>query len=259
MDNPLKQLENFGQSPWIDMISRELLDSGALKRMVDADGLKGLTSNPTIFEKAISSGKDYDARIRNAASSSSDPKALFEAVACADIQDGADLLEPVYDKSGGADGFVSLEVSPTLAYDTEATIAEGLRLFKAVGRKNLMIKVPATKEGLPAITRLIGEGVNVNVTLIFSLARYREVMDAYLAGLERLAKAGKPLASVSSVASFFVSRIDTSVDKLLEGKKEHAGLAGKAAIANAKLAYAAFEEVFGATRFSALKAKGARA
>lgn len=256
MSNPLKKLEDYGQSPWIDMISREMLDSGTLERMIREDGLKGLTSNPSIFDQAISSGKDYDPVLEKAlAEGIREPKGLFERMAAADIRDAADALKPVFEASGGADGYVSLEVSPKLAFDTPKTIAEGKRLFKEVGRPNLMIKVPATKEGLPAVTELLASGVNVNVTLIFAIERYRQVMEAYLAGVERLAADGGQPDSVASVASFFVSRIDVAVDKQLP---EGSPLRGKTAVANAKLAYQAYKEFFGAKRFLDLKAKGAR-
>lgn len=254
--NPLKELERFGQSPWFDNISRRLLESGELRRMVEEDGLKGVTSNPTIFEKAIAGTSDYDeALARAAADGTSDPKALYEALALQDIRAAATQLLPVYQRTDGADGYVSLEVSPNLAYDTAGTIEEAERLFTAAGCRNVMIKVPATREGLPAIAHLIGRGINVNVTLIFSVERYREVLQAYLEGLERLRLAGKPLSSVASVASFFVSRIDTAVD-LQVGKESP--LAGKAAIANAKAAYQAFQEFFASARFKALLPDGAR-
>lgn len=257
MSNPLKKLEDYGQSPWIDMISREMLDSGTLARMIREDGLKGLTSNPSIFDKAISSGKDYDAVLEGAlAEGVREPKDLFECMAIADIRDAADALKPIYDASGQADGYVSLEVSPRLAFDTEKTIAEGKRLFSEVGRPNLMIKVPATKEGLPAVTKLLASKVNVNVTLIFSIERHQEVMEAYLAGIEQLAANGGKLSTIASVASFFVSRIDSAVDKLLPADSP---LRGKTAIANAKLAYQAYKEIFGSRRFAPLKGIGARA
>ncbi|MFH2201892.1 MAG: transaldolase, partial [Elusimicrobiota bacterium] len=255
MSNNLKRLAEFGQSPWIDMISRTMIDSGELQRLRDEDGLKGLTSNPSIFEAAIARSSDYDEAIARALRRGiEEPKALFEELAVRDIRDAADLLLPIYEESGGADGFVSLEVSPELAYDTERTIAEGERLFKQVGRKNLMIKVPATSEGLPAAAQLIGRGINVNVTLIFSIQRYREVMESYLEGLEALAKSGKPLAAVASVASFFISRLDTAIDEKLPAGSP---LRGKAAVANAKIAYQTFQEIFSAPRFAALRGKGA--
>lgn len=254
--NPLKELERYGQSPWFDNISRRLLESGELRRMAEEDGLKGITSNPSIFEKAIAGSADYDeALARAAADGVSEPKALYEALALQDIRAAAAQLLPVYQRTDGADGFVSLEVSPKLAYDSAGTIEEAERLFAAAGCRNVMIKVPATKEGLPAISHLIGRGINVNVTLIFSVERYREVMQAYLEGLERLRLAGKPLSSVASVASFFVSRIDTAVDLQVGGQSP---LAGKAAIANAKAAYRAFQEFFASPRFKALLPDGAR-
>ncbi|MFH1725856.1 MAG: bifunctional transaldolase/phosoglucose isomerase [Elusimicrobiota bacterium] len=256
MSNPLKELRRFGQSPWMDMISREMLDSGSLKRMIDEDGVAGVTSNPTIFDKAISKSSDYDPLLREAvAEGLDDPKALFERLAIRDIRDAADVLRPVYESARGTDGYVSLEVSPTLANDTDGTVEEARRLFKAVDRKNVMIKIPATREGLPAIERAIAEGINVNVTLIFSLERYMAAANAYLAGLERLDAGGRPLSDVASVASFFVSRIDTAVDKLLP---EGSPLRGKTAVANAKTAYHLFRQIFGSERFEVLRKKGAR-
>jgi transaldolase/glucose-6-phosphate isomerase len=256
MSNPLKDLSNFGQSPWMDFISRPMLESGDLARMLEEDGVKGVTSNPSIFDKAISSGSDYDAGIRTALESGvSDPESVFERLAVRDIQEACDVLRPVYDQTDGVDGYVSLEVSPTLAYDTEGTAAAAERLFNEVARPNVMIKIPSTKEGLPAITETIAKGINVNVTLIFSLERYMEVMNAYLAGLEKLAKTDKPLKSVASVASFFISRIDSAIDSRLP---EGSPLKGKIAIANAKTAYKLFQKVFDSKRFKELSDKGAR-
>ena len=217
--NPVKALESHGQAVWLDFFARGFVAKGELKKLIDVDGVKGVTSNPAIFEKAIGSSDEYDAPIGKALKRGDrDVADLFEQLAIEDIQRAADVLRPVYDRLHGSDGFVSLEVSPYLATDTKATITEAERLWKAVGRKNLMIKVPATAEGLPAIEQLIGEGINVNITLLFSQKVYLQVAEAYLAGLERyVAKAGDP-THVASVASFFVSRIDTMVDKELDQK-----------------------------------------
>ena len=255
MSNPLVDLGKFGQSPWIDSISREMITSGALKKMIEEDGLKGLTSNPSIFEKALAAGADYDNLLARALGQGiQDPKSLFEALAVEDIRDAADLLLPVHLHSGGTDGFVSLEVSPKLAFDAKRTVEEALRLHKAVGRKNLMIKIPATRECLPAISETLAAGISVNVTLIFSIERYEEVMEAYLLGLERLEKNGGDLSSVHSVASFFVSRLDSAVEKLVA---EDSPLIGKVAIANAKIAYQNFLGFFSSARFAKLKERGA--
>jgi len=258
-----------GQSFWYDNIQRSILTSGELRTLIDEYGVLGLTSNPAIFEKAITSGADYDRDIIALAQRGLDAQAIYEALAIADIQSAADLLEPIYEQTNGLDGYVSLEVSPLLAHDYEGTVKEARRLYKAVGRKNLMVKVPATPAGIPAIQTLIAEGININVTLIFSLEGYEAVARAYIAGLKQRADQGLPL-DVASVASFFVSRVDTLVDKLLDEKiaatpaEDTArraylqSLKGKAAIANAKLAYAIFERVFAEPEFSALAAQGAR-
>lgn len=251
----LSALAQLGQSIWFDNISRSLLTSGGLQRLVD-EGVLGVTSNPTIFEKAISGSSDYDAQLRSLASSTTDPEALFEALAISDIQNAANVLRPVYDRLDGADGYVSLEVSPRLAGDTEATASAAERLWHAVDRPNVMIKIPATEAGLSAITATIAKGINVNVTLLFDVDRYESVAWAYVKGLEMLAHARQPLSRVASVASFFVSRVDTLVDSQLPDALAH--LKGKAAIANAKLAYARFEHIFSSDRFNALRVKGAR-
>lgn len=259
MANPLLELEKFGQSIWLDNISRDMLVKGELKKLVDEDGLSGVTSNPSIFQKAMAGGHAYDNQIKQILSSNPDisADALFEELAVKDIQDATDVLRKVYDKTNGSDGFVSLEVSPELAYDTDGTIAEAARLNSKVGRPNVMIKIPATQEGLPAIRKMISEGVNINVTLIFSPTVYEQVVDAYMSGLEDRLKAGKPINNISSVASFFISRIDSAVDKELEekGNKE---LQGKIAIANAKLVYQKAKELFGSHRFKELGKDGAR-
>lgn len=283
--NPLVELQKLGQSIWYDNIRRALLDTGDLARKIGAaplkgvtsnlqqkiggDDLRGVTSNPTIFEKAITGSTDYDETIRQLVGKCRDTNEIYEALVIEDIQRTADLFFPVYARTAGVDGYVSLEVSPLLARDTESTINEALRLHGQLGRKNVMIKVPATAEGIPAVEALIAEGVNVNVTLIFSRQIYEQVAEAYIRGLEKRAAAGKPVDEVASVASFFVSRIDTNVDAQLEFRIRRAedptekalleALLGKVAIANAKLAYQRFKEIFGNARFRALAAKGARA
>ncbi len=256
--NSIQELGGLGQSVWYDNMYRALITSGELERLV-ALGVTGLTSNPTIFQKAISSGDDYDDSLVEYASRGLDAEGLFEALATEDIRDAADILRPVYEASGGSDGFASLEVSPRLAHDTDGTIEAALRLFDALDRPNVMIKVPATPEGIPAIRELIGRGVNVNVTLIFSLDMYARVREAYVGGLGDLERAGGDLGAVASVASFFVSRVDTAVDGLIEGRGGGlASLMGKAAVANAKIAYQDFKRTFGTDRFGALARKGAR-
>ena len=237
-DNPLKQMSELGQSLWYDNIERTLLEEGELAKMVAEDYIVGVTSNPTIFQKAISGSQAYDAQISEIVSENPTIpiKDLYEALAIQDIQGAADVLQPVYERTDGDDGYVSLEVSPELAHDTDGTVAEAKRLFEAVGRNNLMIKIPATQAGLPAITEVIGAGINVNVTLMFSLQNYIDVAHAYIAGLEKLDASGGDLTRVASVASFFVSRVDTLLDQLLEetNKSEATALQGKLAIANAK-------------------------
>lgn len=261
-DDALKQMADLGQSLWYDNIERSLILEGELARLVAEDHVRGVTSNPTIFQKAIANSRAYDAQIEEVlAENPTIPiKDLYETLAIQDIQDAAEVLQPVYERTDGQDGYVSLEVSPTLADNTEGTIAEAKRLFKAVGRPNLMIKIPATPAGLPAITEVIGSGINVNVTLMFSLQNYIDVADAYIAGLEKLDAAGGDLSRVASVASFFVSRVDTLLDKLLDEVDDAAAgsLQGKLAIANAKAAYKKFKEIFGGERFQKLAGKGAQ-
>ncbi|MFV2072413.1 MAG: transaldolase [Thermoanaerobaculales bacterium] len=257
--NPLKALwEEQGQAVWLDFIERRLLTGGGLTRLVEEDGVRGVTSNPSIFQQAIEGSDAYDAAIDELLAENPEMTAveLYEAVAIADIRLAADELRPVWDRSSRADGFVSLEVSPRLARDTLGTVAEAQRLWIEVGRPNLMIKVPATPEGIPAIERLIGEGINVNATLMFSLEDYEAVAHAYLRGLAACADP----SGVASVASFFVSRVDTKVDKELEliGTEEALALRGKAAVANAKLAYRRFEELFHGEAFAPLAARGAQ-
>jgi transaldolase/glucose-6-phosphate isomerase len=262
MENSLQQLRKLGQSVWYDNISRKLLTSGEMAALI-RNGITGVTSNPTIFEKAVSGSADYDDGLRVLAATGKSPKEAFEALAVEDIQAAADLLRPIYDETSGADGYVSIEVSPRLAYDTEGTTKDGRHLFAAVARPNVMIKVPATPEGIPAVRQLISEGINVNVTLIFALDMYQQVMDAYLSGLEALVGQGGDASKVASVASFFVSRVDSAIDALLHTKIDAGDdslkpLLGKAAIANARLAYGLFRDAFGDKRFEALQAKGAR-
>jgi transaldolase len=264
--NPLKELEKLGQSVWLDYIRRDLISGGGLKRLIAEDGLRGMTSNPTIFEKAISDCHDYDTDIRTMALAGMDEKAVYEMLSRRDVQNAADEFRPVYDGTGGGDGFVSLEVNPHLAHDTRSTVQEARRLWGALNRPNAMIKVPATVEGLPAIRQLISEGINVNVTLLFGLPRYRQVVEAYLAGLEARVAQEKPVRHVASVASFFVSRMDTLVDPLLEKIAARGGweadlakkARGESAIANARTAYQVYKEIFGSERFRGLAAKGAR-
>ena len=264
--NPLLKLENLGQSIWMDFIRRGMISSGELKRLIEEDGLRGVTSNPSIFEKAIAGSRDYDDAIRTLALEGKSVDQIYAALTVEDIQRVADLFRPVYDRLDGADGFVSLEVSPRLAHDTAGTIADARRLWVAVSRPNLMIKVPGTMEGLPAIRQLIGEGINVNITLLFGLPRYRQVAEAYIAGLETLASQGRPLKSVASVASFFLSRIDVMVDPTLEktmgmdkSKADFVELFhGQVAIFSAKAAYRIYKEIFDSERFGKLKDQGAR-
>ena len=263
-DNPLRKLREIGQSVWLDNLSRHLMNSGELKRLIAEDGLTGITSNPTIFQKAISGSKDYDASLKSLLQKGiGDEKELFLDLAIEDIAQAADMLWPVYQRSGGKDGFVSIEVSPNLSYDPEKTVAEAKRLFSTIGKKNILIKVPGTKQGLPAIEQLTAEGVNVNVTLLFSGKRYEEVAEVYIRGLEKRARKEQPIHEITSVASFFVSRVDTLTDKLLEArissastdtkKQEIKNLLGKAAVANARLAYQKYKSIFSQKRFLVLK------
>jgi len=257
MTNPLVQLGRIGQSPWYDYITRDLMASGTLAALIRDDGLLGMTSNPSIFEKAIASSDDYDADIARHTAAGLDPAGIFEALAVADVRTACDAFRPVYDRTLGRDGLVSLEVSPTLANDTEATVVEAERLWQALDRPNAMIKIPGTLEGLSAITRCIAKGINVNVTLLFSVTRYEAVIDAFLSGLERRRAAGESLDRIASVASFFVSRVDTRVDTELKQLGGAEALLGRAAIANAAMAYAAFERSLKTARWIALKEVGA--
>lgn len=262
--NPLLKLEHLGQSIWVDYIQRDMLDSGQLQRMIEQDGVSGVTSNPAIFEKAIAEHHDYDDVIRSMRGSSASE--IYESLALADLQRAADLLRSSYDASQGRDGFVSMEVSPHLAYDSSGTVQEARRLRAALDRPNSLIKVPATQPGLQAIRQLISEGINVNATLLFSLQRYREVADAYISGLEDRAERGEPVGQVASVASFFLSRIDTLADKQLDALAERdperatqaKGLQGEVAVASAKLAYQDYKELFSNERWQKLAANGAR-
>ena len=266
-NNPLRQLETFGQSIWLDYIRRDLMTGGDLERLIREDGLRGMTSNPAIFEKAIADSQEYDGDIRALALEGKNTQAIYEQISQGDVQKAADEFRPLYDSTDGKDGYVSLEVNPHLAHDTPGTIEEGRRLWVALNRPNVLIKVPATANGLPAIRQLIIEGINVNVTLLFGLPRYRQVAEAFIAGLEARAAQGKPVDCIASVASFFVSRIDTMVDPLLDkmiglGGKQ-ASLAtearGQVAIASAKMAYQIYKGIFYSERFKKLSQQGARA
>ncbi len=264
MSNAIEKLFDLGQSVWCDNLSRNMLDQGELKRLIGL-GVVGVTSNPTIFMKAITGSADYDEPFDRLLGEDRDLVGIYEGLVLADIAEAADQLKPVYDRTDGVDGFVSLEVNPQLAYDTEGTVAEGRRLFAALDRRNVLIKVPATNEGIPAIEALIGEGVNVNVTLIFSLDMYQRVIDAYVNGLQTCVRNGRDVSRVASVASFFISRVDSAVDALLEAKRESGAdvgdLPGQAAIANARLAYARFKQCFDTSTagpFAELATQGAR-
>ena len=266
--NPLIELTKLGQSIWHDNIERKLVTSGQLKRLIDEDGLSGVTSNPAIFEKAIVGSELYADQMREAAEAGKSPQEVYEALAIRDIQMAADVLADVYRRTGGTDGFVSLECSPLLANDTQATIEEARRLWRLVDRKNAMIKIPGTAEGMPAIEQSIYDGININITLLFSLHAYEQTMEAYIRGLERRAAENKPIDNISSVASFFVSRIDSAVDKELESRIDKTtdpeertklqSLLGRIAIANAKMAYQRYKKVFHGNRFAAMKQKGAQ-
>jgi len=266
--NPLSALADFGQSFWLDYIRRDFVEHGEMAAMIANDGLRGITSNPSIFEKAIGGSSDYSAQLDQLRSEPDlDPQHVFERLAIKDIQGAADLLRPVYNQAGKADGFVSLEVSPVLANETEPTIAEARELWKEVNRPNLMVKVPGTTAGIPAFETLIAEGININVTLLFAVEAYEHVAEAYLRALERRVREGKPVDFLASVASFFVSRIDSAVDALLDAKAQAASgeqrahiesLKGKTAIANAKRAYTRFKAAFSGPRWDALAAKGAK-
>jgi len=267
MANPLLQLKALGQSVWYDNIDRSQLVSGQFKRLLDEDGICGVTANPTIFEKSISSGHAYDEQINQLIREGKSTSEIYEALIIQDIRIVADILRPIYDSANRQDGLVSLEVSPDLAHDTEGTLSEVRRFWKMVDRPNLMIKIPGTPEGIPAVLQALTEGINVNITLIFSISTYRQVAEAFISALEARRTAGEDISHMASVASFFVSRVDTLVDKLLEDKvkatsntteQQHLkSLEGKAAIANARLVYQDFKKIFNTPRFAALKQAGA--
>ncbi len=268
-ENQLQKLRKLGQSVWYDYIRRDIYTTGRLAQLIREDGLAGMTSNPTIFQKAIAETDLYDEDIRRFTQAGDDTPRVFERLAVEDVRRAADVFRSVYDETGGDDGFVSIEVGPQLAHDTQATIAEARRLWQECDKPNVMVKIPGTSEGVPAIRACLAEGIHINITLLFSVERYREVMEAFLSALEERVRADKPVEKIRSVASFFVSRVDTNADKKLdavakdaaapEDRKRRAGeLRGKLAIGNARLAYAAFQEVFGGPRFAALKAKGVR-
>jgi transaldolase len=264
--NPLLKIQDFRQSIWLDFIRREIITSGKLKRLIVEDGLRGVTSNPAIFEKAINESDDYSSEVRALIAEGKSSEKIYETMAVEDIQRAADEFRPAFDSLDGRDGFVSLEVSPLLARDTEGTIDEARRLWSELNRPNVFIKVPATKEGLPAIRQLISEGINVNVTLLFSLDRYREVADAYISGLEGADRSGHSLSRIASVASFFLSRIDVLVDPMLQSLVDSGGdkakkekdLVGEVAIASAKIAYQIYREIYSTDRWRKLADKGAR-
>jgi transaldolase len=264
-ENPLLRLERLGQSVWLDDLRRNFIESGELKRLIDEDGLAGVTSNPSIFNKAIGGSHDYDEAIRTLVAQGKNREEIYEALAVQDVQQVADLLRPKYDRSGGPGGFVSLEVNPHLAYKTDQTITEARHLWSAVHRPNAFIKVPATRAGLPAIRQLISEGINVNVTLLFGLPRYEEVVEAYIRGLEDRAAKGGSLQRISSVASFFLSRIDVLIDPMLEKMRQGGGdkaalaqkLQGQAALASAKKAHDIYKKLFQGDRFRRLADRGA--
>jgi transaldolase len=266
--NPLKALLEYGQSPWMDYIRRDLLTSGALKKMIQEDGLMGMTSNPTIFEKAITGSKEYADILESPEAKKLDAKGIYEKIAIRDVQDASDIFKGVYQQTRRRDGYVSLEVSPLLANDTQGTIDEARRLWKTVARENVMIKVPGTKEGLPAIGQLLEEGININITLLFAQSVYEQVAELFIAALEARTKKGQDIGHIASVASFFVSRIDSLIDSQIDAKLKTetdanrrallTGLQGKVAIANAKLTYRKYQEIYSTPRWKALAAKGAQ-
>jgi transaldolase len=257
MSNRLREIEALGQSIWIDNISRELLDEGTMRRLVEEDGISGVTSNPTIFEKAMGHSDRYDDAFRETLDETNDPQEIFEKLAYRDIRDAADLLRPTFDKTQGQDGYVSFEVPASLAFDADKTIEAAQRYKAEIDRPNVLIKVPGTGDGVRAFEELTALGVNVNVTLLFSVDRYEAIAEAFLKGLERRVEQGESIDKSASVASFFVSRVDTKVDKALEGT-DREDLKGKAAVANAKIAYESFQRIFSGPRWEALAAKGAR-
>jgi transaldolase len=266
--NPLKGLLDFGQSPWMDYVRRDLLTSGELQKLINNDGLRGMTSNPSIFAKAISGSKDYTDILESSEAKKLNATQVYEKIAVRDIQDATDIFKPVYDETKTRDGYVSLEVSPTLALERDKTIDEARRLWKTVNRPNVMIKVPGTKECVPAIRQLLEEGININITLLFAQSAYEQVAEAFIAALEARAAKGQNISHIASVASFFVSRIDTLADSLIDEKLKTASdpaqkallesLKGKVAIANAKVTYKKYQELFSSSRWKALAAKGAQ-
>ena len=258
-ESRLHGLSEAGVSVWIDYLSRDLIRQGELERMMREDAVVGVTSNPTIFQKAISAGNAYDEQLKEVLKETDDPKEIFIALASRDVGDATDLLRRVWDEGGGTDGYVSIEVDPTLAYETEATVEQATRFHEEINRPNLFVKIPATEPGLPAIEEMIARGKSINVTLIFSLERYGEVVEAYIRGLERLVETGGDPSTVASVASFFVSRVDTEADKRLEaiGSEDALALRGKLAVANAKLAYQRYQEIFSGERWERLASTGA--
>lgn len=257
MSNRLHEIEALGQSIWIDNISRQLLEDGIMARLIEEDGISGVTSNPTIFEKAMGHSDRYDEGFREAINDTDDPQGIFERLAIQDIRDAADLLRPAFERTKGQDGYVSFEVPASVAFDTTATIEAGKRYKAEIDRPNVLIKVPGTTEGVRAFEELTALGVSVNVTLLFAVSRYEEIAEAFLLGLERRVDAGESIEKAASVASFFVSRVDSKVDKALEGTGRE-DLRGKAAVANAKVAYESFQRIFNGPRWEALAAKGAR-
>ena len=266
--NPLRGLLAYGQSPWLDFIRRNILLNGDLKKMIANDGLRGMTSNPAIFEKAISAGDDYNDVVKAPNAKSSTAMALYEKIAIRDVQDAADIFRSVHSETKGRDGYVSLEVSPNLAFDTQATIEEARRLWKTVNRPNVMIKIPASPQGLPAIRQALEEGININITLLFAQSAYEQVAEAYLAALEARAAKDQDISHIASVASFFVSRIDSLMDSTIDAKQKNEtdsgkkalleSLRGNVAIANARRTYAKYQELVGGSRWKALAAKGAQ-
>lgn len=255
--NKLKSIQHFGQSIWLDFFDRKIMNSGKLKKLIEEDGVRGVTANPSIFENAINRSSDYEKDITKLSKQKSSNEETFFSLAVKDIKRAADLFKSVYKETNGDDGFVSIEVSPRLAYDTEETIRQARELWYAINRKNVMIKIPGTVEGLPAIRKCISEGININITLLFGLPRYEQVTDAYISGLEDRIKGNQPIAQISSVASFFLSRIDVLIDPLLE-VKGMGKMKGEVAIASAKQAYEIYKEVFHSERFKKLEAKGAK-
>ena len=254
--NPVEELRRCGQSLWLDYISRGMIRSGELKRLIEQSGITGLTSNPTLFERAIDETHDYDDAFESLAAAHLDSRSIYESLSVEDVRNACDLLKPVYERTAGADGYASIEVSPSLAHDSKGSIAEAVRLWHEIGRPNAMVKIPATAEGMPAIAEALAEGININITLIFSMRQYNAVVDAFLCGIERAANP----AQLASVASVFVSRIDTAVDRELEniGTPDALALRGRAAIANARLIYRRYRETFDSPRFASLRARRIR-